>query len=398
MSVRVHIGVGAVYLRGWFNIDVKAEKTFLAHDRPDLVERWATTDENYYAKHGDKTIETLAPGPLDQEYVCDEYGDFLNLPVAVGAASEVLARHAFEHLSIREARAALEMMDTIMKPGAILRLDVPDHEETLRLWHETGNQFYVRHLLGPRRDERGFHMMSYTRESLRKLVEEHGFTFQYEEPNIHFYPAFCLRFIKSTLPPPKFYARPPYEIEADWKVLEIGPGNYPLERADCYVDQDVKHLKKLALRKGQSVLVADLMGGLPQISNKFFDYVFCSHVLEHVDDPIAAAETLSRVAKRGTVVFPSAVKESMFNFEEPEHKWLILPNPDEGDPPIFIRKNGHYAGVIDVEVQRAMCRLFRTGPNYHPEANMLRNWYAKVEPQLDIILHWERTLQLMVIG
>lgn len=194
--MKVHIGCGSVYLRGWVNVDVANPKTFLASDRPDLVDRWITTDDDYYAKHQDKNIETLRSGPLEQEYVCDRYGDFLYLPVNGCGIDEALARHSFEHLSIREAHQALDILSNKMRSGAILRLDVPDHEETLRLLIETRDEFYVRHLLGPRRNDHGFHMMSYTREKLRDLVEGHGFKLTGEEPNIHFFPAFCLRFQK----------------------------------------------------------------------------------------------------------------------------------------------------------------------------------------------------------
>jgi len=191
--MKLHIGCGTVYLDGWTNVDVKSENVFLAKNRPDLVERWKTTEDKYYAKHADKTIDALRAGPLDQEAVCDLYGDFFSLPGDV--ISEVLARHSFEHLSIREAHGALVLLRTRMPRGGILRLDVPDHEETLRLLQETGDAFYVRHLLGPRRNDYGYHLMSYTPDRLKRLVEEHGFRFVEQEQNIHFFPAFCLRFI-----------------------------------------------------------------------------------------------------------------------------------------------------------------------------------------------------------
>ena len=72
--MKLHIGSGSVYLNGWTNIDVPGPKNFLAADRPDLVDRWATDEDNYYRRHKDKTIDKLRSGPLDQEYVCDQFG------------------------------------------------------------------------------------------------------------------------------------------------------------------------------------------------------------------------------------------------------------------------------------------------------------------------------------
>lgn len=194
--MKLHVGAGSIYLLGWCNVDLPAPKTFLACERPDLVERWKTTEDRYYARHEDKTQETLAAGPLDQEYVCDRYGSFAFLPTAERTVSTVLTRQSFEHLSLTEAIHALDNMHRVLVDGGILRIDVPDHEETLRLYLETGDRFYVRHLLGPRRNEYGFHLMSYDRPRLTNLVTSRGFKFVQEEPNIHFFPAFTLRFVK----------------------------------------------------------------------------------------------------------------------------------------------------------------------------------------------------------
>lgn len=194
--MRLHIGCGSVYLHDWINVDVPSPMTFLAVDRPDLVVKWGTSGENYYARHRDKTLATLRRGPLDQEYVCDRYGSFEFLPVNKGEVTETLSRQAFEHLSATEASSALRRIHAAMKPGGLLRLDVPDHVQTLNLLMETRDPFYVRHLLGPKRGEHGVHMQSYSREGLRELVEAHGFDFVLEEKNVHLYPSICLRFIR----------------------------------------------------------------------------------------------------------------------------------------------------------------------------------------------------------
>jgi len=395
---KLHIGSGSVYLHDWINLDVPGPRNFLAADRPDLVEQWGTTDDQYYARHQDKTIDKLRSGPLDQEYVCDLYGSWAHLPIPAWTCEEVLARHSFEHLSINEARAALDQLDEVLATGGILRIDVPDHEETVRLLQETKDSFYGRHLLGPRRDPYGYHMMSYTRESLRELVCEHSFTFVREEPNIHFYPAFCLRFQKRGGRAPCEYALPPYEIPADWRVLEVGPGDFPFYRADYVADWNPDKLAPLR-NLGKRCYEANLAEGLKQFQDKQFDYVWCSHVLEHVDDPMACAATLSRIAKRGTLVVPSAVKESLFLFEEAEHKWLILPDPQEGKPPLFIRHNDAWVSPLkDVEAQKIACKLFRLGPNRLGEhQRYLRKWFHEHDRDLDIVVHWEGELKIQVI-
>lgn len=385
--MKLHIGCGSIYLDGYKNIDVCTPYTFLAEKRPDLVEKWKATDGDYYARHRDKTQDKLRNGPLEQEYVCDAYGDLMNIPLDYWKVTEVLTRQVFEHLSLSEARKALDSIDSVMAPNGVLRIDVPDHVETMRLYRETGDEFYVRHMVGPRRDEYGYHMMSYTRERLRTLVEEYGFVFVEEEKNIHFYPAFCLRFVK---PGPRAaieYAwPPPFEVKEEWSVLEVGPGNNPLTRANAYVDITMTTLKPLQ-DQGKGTIIGNLMSGLPDISRKQFDYVWCSHVLEHVESPEVAAETLTRIAKRGTIVLPSAFKDSIFNFEETDHKWFVLPSSNGS--PVFVKRNDDYMSrLVNENIQKISSRLFRTGPNRIEEARALRKWFYENEPNMDIVLHW----------
>ncbi len=193
--MKLHVGNGSVYLRDWVNVDLPSATTFLAGDRPDLVEALVTDESNYYGRHDDKNIVSLRNGPRVQETVCDRYGSFGFLPVQPGTASHILAVQVFEHLDRSEARAALGQCFTALDAGGLLTLDIPDADETLRKYHETGDEFYIRHLFGPRRDMYGSHF-HYTRQMLISLVESRGFDYLREAGQFHFYPAFTLIFRK----------------------------------------------------------------------------------------------------------------------------------------------------------------------------------------------------------
>lgn len=205
-NIKIHMGCGSVYLVGtkksevWVNVDVPSDNAYTARERPDLVKMYATTEDDYYGKIGAKPtgeLKKMAQSKQEtKETVYDEPGSFFNYPYAYGTVSEILSRQVFEHMSLTEARMALQETYEVMRLGGVLRLDVPDTEETLKLLMEKQDPFYARHLMGPRRNDYGYHIMSYTREGFKALVEEYGFDYEAEEDNIHFYPAFCLRFRK----------------------------------------------------------------------------------------------------------------------------------------------------------------------------------------------------------
>jgi hypothetical protein len=115
------------------------------------------------------TLERLRMASAKVTGVVDRYGSALALPFMDGCATEVLARQVFEHLSLTEAKAALQEFRRVLLPRGLLRLDVPDTEETAKLLSETKDPFYIRHLFGSRKDDYGYHLMGYDRAGLTQL-------------------------------------------------------------------------------------------------------------------------------------------------------------------------------------------------------------------------------------
>ena len=79
----------------------------------------------------------------------------------------------------------------MLAPGGRLRLSVPDFDKTLEGYGLSRDPVLLRHMLGPRNSTRGFHLLGYGKESLRRCVEAEGYEFVGEEENIHAYPALC---------------------------------------------------------------------------------------------------------------------------------------------------------------------------------------------------------------
>lgn len=389
--MKIHVGCGPVYLKpsvaddpenGWMNVDLPGERMFLAKDKPDIVAACETSEDDYYGRFKAESVDTLRQGPANRPGACDAHGSFDRLPCGIGESDEILARHVFEHLSLSEARRALDECDRALAPGGLLRIDVPDHDGTVKALVETKDLFYARHLFGSRKDAVGYHVMSYTREGLRRLVEEHGFVFEADEPNVHFYPAFCFKFRKPGIGAVNVDAFVSESgVQPGGKVLDLYGEREPVKRADVALPvDDEKNLAKYA--DGQ------------------FEFALCSGFLESVERPERTAVEISRVAKRGVVVVPHAMREYLFNYEHGSHRWFFLsPKPGEKVLPCFAVDYEFRHRVADSNVSAAMRRVFREGPNeIGHTSRLLRRWYHERQSELSVVLKWEGGFNVKVLA
>ncbi len=102
------------------------------------------------------------------------------------------------------------------------------------------------------------------------------------------------------------------------RVLDIGGWYQPFNLATHVVD-----LCPYATRRvhealdpedaerftAETWLVADVCGGPLPFPDKSFDFVFCSHLLEDVRDPIAVCRELNRLGRAGYIETPSRLRE-----------------------------------------------------------------------------------------
>lgn len=150
--------------------------------------------------------------------------------------------------------------------------------------------------------------------------------------------------LAGTLSPEEYHLIPEFELRADpplntWRVqnermfwdirpgervLDIGSGGWPFIKAthiaDLHMDATTHRFEKLT-RDERPFVVADI-NDMPYRSQAF-DFLFCSHVLEHLDDPGRAIRELQRVGRRGYIEVPSRLSDVMMNFTHLEchHRW-----------------------------------------------------------------------------
>lgn len=162
-------------------------------------------------------------------------------------------------------------------------------------------------------------------------------------------------------------------------VLEIGSGHNPRRESHVLCDKFLfsDEQRGAPLKRDRPLVIAD--GHALPFRDKQFDYVICSHVLEHVQDPCLFLSEIVRVANRGYIETPSEINERLA--PKPYHLWYIsvqagklLLKPKQEEP--CFRNLFHYLYAND--------ECFRLFHHTHPEVFLTR-------------LFWERELDFALI-
>jgi len=116
-----------------------------------------------------------------------------------------------------------------------------------------------------------------------------------------------------------------FDIPPASRVLDIGSGADPFPYAtvlaERYLEPSVHRTAQFD-SKGSPVTLCDIQD-LP-FPDRVFDYVYCSHVLEHVENPAKACSELMRVGKAGYIETPTLGKDILFSRTDEMHRWHVV--------------------------------------------------------------------------
>ncbi len=200
-GLKLHLGCGTIYLTGFVNIDVRREGySFLASERPDLVEKNRTLFGKYYKTEITKEL-ILEKGEEPRWVVADRFLDITALDYSPDSVDAMVCVQTLEHFTRAEVQRALKNWFTILRPGGVLHLDVPDFEETAKLLlaqkSEEDKEWYYRLIFGSQKDHFSIHKDGYSEAKLRKILSLRGFRgIRRLTDNRHFYPSILVECTK----------------------------------------------------------------------------------------------------------------------------------------------------------------------------------------------------------
>ena len=112
------------------------------------------------------------------------------------------------------------------------------------------------------------------------------------------------------------------------RVLDIGCGFNSFAKATHLID----YVDNSTHYPGKEFLVVDL-NRIERLDfeDGYFDFVYCSHVLEHLENPGKIIREISRIGRAGYIEVPTKLEDNLFSLDglrDASGRYI-------GNPPIF---------------------------------------------------------------
>lgn len=134
-----------------------------------------------------------------------------------------------------------------------------------------------------------------------------------------------------------------FGIQEGDKVLDIGSRGRPfplsthcLDLQTCNPSEDYK---ERIITPENKIFIDGSAEDLSMFPDKYFDFIYCNHTIEHIENLPIALEEIGRVGKRGFIACPSCEYEVLFRQRKDGHIWLIQLGLDNV---LHIRKREEY--------------------------------------------------------
>lgn len=126
------------------------------------------------------------------------------------------------------------------------------------------------------------------------------------------------------------FSKPPWNIDKNWRIVDVGAGGNPLIRADVICDlydYDEGHyvggLKEAKSYPWQTKVFNVNAENMYVFGDKEFDGSYWSHNAEHLISPGKGCEEIMRISKGGLIGVPSTMHEILVGIKDGKHRWFI---------------------------------------------------------------------------
>ena len=106
------------------------------------------------------------------------------------------------------------------------------------------------------------------------------------------------------------------------KILEIGPGPRPFKYATHFIEHEARFMTH------DNITNIDVEFDTFPFPDKYFDFVYCRHVLEDLDNPFHCISEMQRTSKAGYIETPNPIAESSRHVSDEHrgyihHRWFV---------------------------------------------------------------------------
>ena len=140
----------------------------------------------------------------------------------------------------------------------------------------------------------------------------------------------------------------------DWNILDIGCNRDAVMYAQTVAD--IQDLSEFYKNKDKNfVLIEDKK--LPFKDNQF-DFIYASHVIEHVDDFEFFIRELERISSKGYIELPTRLGDNLVYENMNDHIWWFYFNDDDKEL-IASKKNQILQPFLNVSTAKLLEDVFR---------------------------------------
>ena len=126
-----------------------------------------------------------------------------------------------------------------------------------------------------------------------------------------------------------------------WNILDIGCGYNAHDQATVVCD--IKDLSSFYKNKNFVKLTNNIL----PFKNKEFDFVVCSHVIEHVKDVTLFIKELERISSKGYIELPTILEDNLVFENRNDHLWHMEFDDDYNK--LLISKKVQFLDFVKLE-------------------------------------------------